>query len=175
VGSGEGTRVVVKLLIEKGAEPDSKHMDTLSWWTAENDQETVVQLLLATASVDLNTQRRQPEPAPPEAPIYLIMVWHIIRFLMFLGRRLQTVLQIDLSLDHLSEFPNRLCPPWTTMPWNVRPALVVLWGVCWMFYSRPTTPRPDESHAIWESELLNITSGNSFYGNSFHGHFAFET
>jgi len=21
------------------------------------------------------------------------------------------------------------------MPWNIWPALVVLWGVCWMFYS----------------------------------------
>jgi len=31
-------------------------------------------------------------------------------------------------------FPNRLRPPCTTMPWTIWPALVVLWGVCWMFY-----------------------------------------
>lgn len=25
----------------------------------------------------------------------------------------------------------------TTMPWTIWPALVVLWGVCWMFYGSP--------------------------------------
>lgn len=39
----------------------------------------------------------------------------------------------DFNLD-LGEFPNRRRPPCTTMPWNIWPALVVLWGVCWMFY-----------------------------------------
>ena len=33
-----------------------------------------------------------------------------------------------------SEFPNTLRPPCTTMPWTIWPSLVVLWGVCWMFY-----------------------------------------
>lgn len=33
-----------------------------------------------------------------------------------------------------SKFPNRLRPPCTTMPWTIWPALMVLWGVCWMFY-----------------------------------------
>ena len=33
-----------------------------------------------------------------------------------------------------SEWPNSQRPLNTTWPWNVRPSLVVLWGVCWMFY-----------------------------------------
>lgn len=34
-----------------------------------------------------------------------------------------------------AEWPNGLPPLSTTWPWNdVRPSLVVLWGVCWMFY-----------------------------------------
>ena len=32
------------------------------------------------------------------------------------------------------EFPNNLRHLCTTMPWSIWPALVVLWGVCWMFY-----------------------------------------
>lgn len=48
------------------------------------------------------------------------------------------------------------------MPRNIRLALVVLWGVCWMFYS-PTTLQPDEPDVNWESELINVNSGNSFY------------
>jgi len=31
-------------------------------------------------------------------------------------------------------FPNRRRPPCSTMPWMIRASLVVLWGVCWMFY-----------------------------------------
>lgn len=33
-----------------------------------------------------------------------------------------------------SEFPDKLRPPCTTMLWTIWPSLVVLWGVCWMFY-----------------------------------------
>jgi predicted membrane protein len=31
------------------------------------------------------------------------------------------------------EFPNNIRYICTTMPWTIRPALLVLWGVCWMF------------------------------------------
>ena len=31
----------------------------------------------------------------------------------------------------------------TTMPWTVWPSLVVLWGVCWMFYGSPLAARSD--------------------------------
>ncbi|KAL8870804.1 MAG: hypothetical protein Q9174_003231, partial [Haloplaca sp. 1 TL-2023] len=36
------------------------------------------------------------------------------------------------------EWPNGRRPLNTTWPWNVRPSLVVLWGVCWMFYDNST-------------------------------------
>ena len=40
-------------------------------------------------------------------------------------------------------FPNRKRIPCSTMPWMIRPSLVVLWGVCWMFYglSQPSPSR----------------------------------
>jgi len=39
-------------------------------------------------------------------------------------------------------FPNRRRPPCSTMPWMIRPSLVVLWGVCWMFYGSPSQSAP---------------------------------
>lgn len=33
-----------------------------------------------------------------------------------------------------AEWPNGQPPLNTTWPWNVKPSLVVLWGVCWMFF-----------------------------------------
>lgn len=49
-----------------------------------------------------------------------------------------------------AEWPNGQRPLSTMWPWNVKPSLLVLWGVCWMFYgssaynnsySRPTRNR----------------------------------
>ena len=34
-----------------------------------------------------------------------------------------------------SKFRKRNRPPSSTMPWTIWPSLVVLWGVCWMFYN----------------------------------------
>ena len=44
------------------------------------------------------------------------------------------------QLDHgwFSEWPSGRRPLSTTWPWNIRPSLVVLWGVCWMFYDNST-------------------------------------
>ena len=36
--------------------------------------------------------------------------------------------------DWFAEWPNGQRPLSTTWPWNIKPALLVLWGVCWMFY-----------------------------------------
>lgn len=33
-----------------------------------------------------------------------------------------------------SEFPGGRRPLCTTWPWNIKPSLAVVWGVCWMFY-----------------------------------------
>lgn len=56
--------------------------------------------------------------------------WSIENILLFLGKTFRPL----LLCFALSEFPNRRRPPCTTMPWTIWPALVVLWGVCWMFY-----------------------------------------
>ena len=41
-----------------------------------------------------------------------------------------------------AEWPNGLHPLNTTWPWNVKTALLVLWGVCWMFYASRGTCAP---------------------------------
>lgn len=53
--------------------------------------------------------------------------------------------------DLSSTFPNGLRPLCTTMPWTIWPVLVVLWGVCWMFY--------EEFNLNWEDQVnLSTTS-----------------
>jgi hypothetical protein len=44
----------------------------------------------------------------------------------------------------MSEYADTKRPLSTTWPWAIRPALAVLWGVCWMFYppQRHNKPRP---------------------------------
>jgi hypothetical protein len=53
---------------------------------------------------------------------------------------LQVVVEIHLwsrrILDQgwwFFEWPNGRRPLSSTWPWNIKPSLVVLWGVCWMF------------------------------------------
>nr|CEG03507.1 unnamed protein product [Fusarium acuminatum CS5907] len=56
-----GHRVIVKLLLEKGAEieaKDSKHGRTPLSWAAENRHEAIVKLLLATEGVNVNSTDR---------------------------------------------------------------------------------------------------------------------
>ena len=36
--------------------------------------------------------------------------------------------------EWFAEWPNGHRPLSTTWPWNIKPSLLVLWGVCWMFY-----------------------------------------
>ena len=40
-----------------------------------------------------------------------------------------------------SEWPSGHRPLHTSWPWNIRPSLVVLWGVCWMFFDH-NMPEP---------------------------------
>ena len=39
-----------------------------------------------------------------------------------------------LGEEWFAEWPNSHRPLSTTWPWNIKPSLLVLWGVCWMFY-----------------------------------------
>ena len=57
--------------------------------------------------------------------------------LLKLQKRLELwekLLYFALFFSFFSEFPNNFRHLCTTMPWTIWPALVVLWGVCWMFY-----------------------------------------
>ncbi|KAL7798296.1 hypothetical protein V8C37DRAFT_251405 [Trichoderma ceciliae] len=46
----------------------------------------------------------------------------------------QLLIYAVIFYNLFSEFPNGMRHLCTTMPWTIWPALVVLWGVCWMFY-----------------------------------------
>ncbi len=61
---------------------------------------------------------------------FLLLLLYLYSWILEILARWQKALFLLL----ISEFPNRLRPPCTTMPWTIWPALVVLWGVCWMFY-----------------------------------------
>ena len=63
----------------------------------------------------------------------------LITTLTALAHHLSQLLRLVELFDLLSVFPGRIRPPCTTMPWTVWPALVVLWGVCWMFYPSANT------------------------------------
>ncbi|KAF2792109.1 hypothetical protein K505DRAFT_308235 [Melanomma pulvis-pyrius CBS 109.77] len=88
--------------------------------------------------------------------------WILRQSAMLLERLLDAV----LSFWNFSEFPNRCRPPCRTMPWDIRPALLVLWGVCWMFYPPSSTPQQDEYDTVQGVGLLNTYSD---FSNEAHG------
>lgn len=75
-----------------------------------------------------------------------------------------------------AEWPNGQRPLNTTWPWNVKPSLVILWGVCWKFYDfdgnsdndgwmtrMPARPdRSDETplseHILWTRPQVSFAS-----------------
>ncbi len=63
------------------------------------------------------------------------------RYLEYLMQEIQLILlkydsgQYHINYSPLSKRQKRTRPFGTTMPWSIWPALVVLWGVCWMFYT----------------------------------------
>jgi hypothetical protein len=65
----------------------------------------------------------------------------------------QRILESLIFFSNFSVFPNKHRPPCTTMPWNIRPALVVLWGVCWMFYDR-RSPIDSSLQSSLEDEII---------------------
>lgn len=64
--------------------------------------------------------------------ILLERIYERLRFLYY-----RLAVYAIACLWSYSEFPGRIRPPCTTMPWTIWPALIVLWGVCWMFYPSP--------------------------------------
>lgn len=60
-----------------------------------------------------------------------------------------------------AEWPNGQRPLNTTWPWNVKPSLVILWGVCWMFYgygdmTRKTRADPNDFRTRQPSQDLRL-------------------
>lgn len=47
-----------------------------------------------------------------------------------------------LGDNWFSEWPSGRRPLSTTWPWNIKPSLVILWGVCWQFYGSPVDDGP---------------------------------
>ncbi|KAL8733879.1 MAG: hypothetical protein Q9166_001867 [cf. Caloplaca sp. 2 TL-2023] len=69
----------------------------------------------------------------------------------------------DRQMDHgwFLEWPNGRRPLSTTWPWDVRPSLTVLWGVCWMFYDNST-----KSVEELRQQLENQEGASSFWSRS---------
>ena len=88
-----------------------------------NSTDEILQLLYSL--LKLQQFRHKMEKTLAFCPIFC---YYIVYFFLEVSDWLR------LSFSPLSVYPNRLRPPCTTMPWSIWPALVVLWGVCWMFH-----------------------------------------
>lgn len=87
------------------------------------------------------------EGADGELRKWLYMTADIInRLFKRFGRGyFQTLVYVLLFYRFFTEFPSGIRHLCTTMPWTIWPALVVLWGVCWMFIQKETGAREDTS------------------------------
>jgi hypothetical protein len=76
---------------------------------------------------------------------FLRTLWGLLDTIIELMQtvRVHIILILDTFFTGFSEFPNSMRPPCTTMPWTIWPALLVLWGVCWMFYT-PLSPADEQ-------------------------------
>jgi hypothetical protein len=62
----------------------------------------------------------------------------------------------DFGSNSFLEWPDGQRPLSTTMPWTIWPALVVLWGVCWMFYPSPRSPNRDDLVPLWDDNVADF-------------------
>ncbi|OAL44676.1 hypothetical protein IQ07DRAFT_648893 [Pyrenochaeta sp. DS3sAY3a] len=53
------------------------------------------------------------------------------------------------------------------MPWNIRPALLVLWGVCWMFYYGPNASQPEQQYVLKDYVLEDTTIFDDGFDSNF--------
>ncbi|KAH7196230.1 hypothetical protein BKA60DRAFT_660589 [Fusarium oxysporum] len=66
------------------------------------------------------------------------------------------------SSQIIFEFPNNIRHVCTTMPWTILPALLVLWGVCWMFIIGPGDLEPERLNAPVPT-FSPVPAGYDFY------------
>lgn len=55
------------------------------------------------------------------------------RLTLVLQSKYKSLKHTKSAAELIFEFPNNIRHTCTTMPWTILPALIVLWGVCWMF------------------------------------------
>lgn len=147
--------VIMQRQIEEREDKIYQPLVTVSRFSAELG--TLFGRLMRTADLCRLATSIPKTPGVLGANVYTIY-WMIYACLL---RRL-------LQSAWVPEFPNNFRHPCTTMPWTIWPALVVLWGVCWMFwdsdkgskiYSWPTTgtyPQTD----VFGNFLDEIDSSN---------------
>ncbi|OJD29379.1 c2h2 transcription factor [Diplodia corticola] len=98
----------------------------------------LAQLLGTIARLQRRRLRRDTARETPAAPL-LLQPPPADRVLDRWQRR-QRRLEADAA-TWFSVFPGSVRPVSTTWPWTIKPALAVLWGVCWQFYE-PPPPSP---------------------------------
>ncbi|KAK2764344.1 hypothetical protein FQN54_009037 [Arachnomyces sp. PD_36] len=65
--------------------------------------------------------------------------------------------QRKLGGNWFNEWPDGRRPLSTTWPWNIRPSLVILWGVCWMFYNN-VSPHVEQSNGFWSRQDQELSA-----------------
>ncbi len=77
-------------------------------------------------------RREDGAPSSFSYKILFAMLMAIVFAAMFLFRRPLTAVAVAVRLKGLA----------TSMPWTIRIALAVIWGVCWMFYPNHGDGKP---------------------------------
>lgn len=78
----------------------------------------------------------------------------LLSYLEHLALLLLKVLRSLLSSVRSAGIMKRRRPKCTTMPWEIWPSLVILWGVCWMFYPPPIYQDGNQHQPPLEDEQL---------------------
>jgi len=95
-----------------------------------NVKEQLQQLLSVEDILDEEQRQRELEQRKYES--YMERLERFIREVTIRLQMLVMLLLLFCKFSGISENDQPMC---ITMPWNIRPALIVLWGVCWMFYN----------------------------------------
>jgi len=101
--------------------------------TARKQLEQAEQALLELLEQAAREQLEQAEREQLEHE-RIARLWRSLEYLALL---LLSIVRFLLGCSKFGGFQNRERPRCTTMPWNIWPSLVVLWGVCWMFVNTP--------------------------------------
>jgi hypothetical protein len=117
------------------------------------------------AFLEANLQQPNSAAITTNGPLQEELVLIVILFILFFGnqllRRGQWQAPASFNEDYFSEWPGGRRPLSTTWPWNVKPSLLVIWGVCWMFYYaneelRRRRPRSEPNATTGAGPVMNI-------------------